>query len=45
MQFPDCPLLFELMCNASDYDVGAALGQRKKKRWALCYLLCKQNFK
>lgn len=31
MQSPDCPLLFELMCNASDYDVGAALGQRKKK--------------
>lgn len=34
MQSPDCPLLFELMCNAiaSDYDVGAALGQRKKKK-------------
>lgn len=36
MQSPYCPLLFELMCNASDYDVGAALGQRKKK---VSYLL------
>lgn len=28
---PDCILLFELMCDASSFLVGAILGQRKNK--------------
>ncbi|GJU34866.1 reverse transcriptase domain-containing protein [Tanacetum coccineum] len=30
---PDWDLLFEIMCNASDYAVGAILGQRKTKHF------------
>ena len=35
---PDWNLPFELMCNASDFAVGAILGQRKEKVfYAICY--------
>nr|GEZ64576.1 hypothetical protein [Tanacetum cinerariifolium] len=36
---PDWNLPFELMCDASDYAIGAVLGQRKSKTNSLC----KQN--
>ena len=32
MQVPDWALPLELMCDASDYAVGAVLGQRKDKK-------------
>ena len=34
---PDWTLPFELMCDASDYAVGAVLGQRKNKHFQLIY--------
>lgn len=38
MQASYWDLPFEIMCDASDYDVGAVLGQRKdKKLHAICY--------
>nr|GEU98673.1 hypothetical protein [Tanacetum cinerariifolium] len=48
---PDWDLLFEIMCNASDFAVGAFLGQRKTKHFqpihyaTLKYLLSKQDSK
>ena len=39
---PDWNLPFELMCDASDFAVGAILGQRKEKS-LLCHLLCQSN--
>jgi hypothetical protein len=38
IQFPDWSLPFEIMCDASDYVVGAVLGQTKdKKHHAIAY--------
>ena len=38
IQPPDWKLLFEIMCDASDYAVGAVLGQTKdKKHHAIAY--------
>jgi hypothetical protein len=37
MQPPDWSLPFELMCDASDYAVGAVLGQRKDKKPGVIY--------
>ncbi|XP_058732958.1 uncharacterized protein LOC131604542 [Vicia villosa] len=37
MQPPDWGLLFEVMCDASDYAVGAVLGQRKDKKLHAIY--------
>jgi len=38
MQAPDWELLFEIMCDASDYDIGAILGQPKdNKPYAIYY--------
>jgi hypothetical protein len=38
IQPPDWHLLFEIMCDVSDYAVGAVLGQSKdKKHYALSY--------
>ena len=38
IQPPDWPLPFEIMCDASDYVVGAVLGQTKdKKHLAIAY--------
>ena len=41
MQSPDWSLLFELMCDASDYAVGAVLGQRKDKKPYVIYYASK----
>ena len=40
MQPPNWTLPFEIMCDASDYAIGAILGQRKDKKIS-CNLLCK----
>ena len=37
MQAPDWSLPFELMCDASDYAIGAVLGQRKDKKAHVIY--------
>ena len=38
LQSPNWDLSFEIMCDASDYAVGAVLGQRlDKKPMAICY--------
>jgi hypothetical protein len=37
MQAPDWSLPFEIMCDASDYTVGAVLGQRKDKKPHVIY--------
>ena len=38
IQPPDWTLPFEIMCDASDYAVGAVLGQTKnRKQHAICY--------
>jgi hypothetical protein len=41
MQSPDWTLPFELMCDASDYAVGAVLGQRKDKKPYVIYYASK----
>ena len=41
MQSPDWDLPFELMCDASDYAVGAVLGQRKEKKLHAIYYASK----
>jgi hypothetical protein len=37
MHAPDWSLPFKIMCNASDYAVGAVLGQRKDKKPQVIY--------
>ena len=41
MQSPDWSLPFEIMCDASDYAVGAVLGQRKEKKPYVIYYASK----
>ena len=41
IQSPDWDLPFELMCDASDYAVGAVLGQRKEKQPIVVYYTSK----
>jgi hypothetical protein len=41
IQSPDWDLPFELMCDASDYDVGAVLGQRKDNKPSVVYYASK----
>ena len=41
MQPPDWTLPFEIMCDASDYAVGAVLGQRKDKKPYVIYYASK----
>ena len=41
---PDWGQEFELMCNASDYDVGVVLGQRKGNFFSY-HLICQQGSK
>ncbi|GJS28945.1 reverse transcriptase domain-containing protein [Tanacetum coccineum] len=41
---PDWDLPFEIMCDASDFAVGAVLGQLKTKHFPTEYTLCKQNY-
>jgi len=41
IQPPDWSLPFEIMCNASDYAVGAVLGQRKDKKPYVIYYASK----
>ncbi|GJW21936.1 reverse transcriptase domain-containing protein [Tanacetum coccineum] len=42
---PDWNLPFELMCDASDFAIGAVLGQRKTKHFRLCILLVEDETK
>jgi hypothetical protein len=41
IQPPDWSLLFEIMCNASDYVMGDVLGQRKDKKPYVIYYTSK----
>ena len=41
MQPPDWFLPFEIMCDASDYAIGAVLGQRKEKKPYVIYYASK----
>jgi hypothetical protein len=41
MQAPDWSLPFELMCDASDFAVGAVLGQKKDKKPHVIYYASK----
>jgi len=41
IQPPDWSLPFEIMCDTSDYDVGAVLGQRKDKKPYVIYYTSK----
>ena len=41
MQSPDWTLPFEIMCDASDYAIGAVLGQRKDKKPYIIYYASK----
>jgi hypothetical protein len=41
MQPPDWNLPFEIMCDASDYAVGAVLGQRKEGKVHIIYYASK----
>ena len=41
MQPPDWTLPFEIMCDASDYAIGAVLGQRKDKKPYVIYYASK----
>ena len=41
MVAPDWSLPFELMCDASDFVVGAVLGQRREKHFQLIYYASK----
>ena len=41
IQSPDWSLPFELMCDASDYAVGAVLGQRRDKNPTVVYYASK----
>jgi hypothetical protein len=41
IQLPDCSQPFEIMCDASDYTVGAVLGQRKEGRVHVVYYASK----
>ena len=39
LRSPNWDLLFEIMCDASDYAIGVVLGQREDKK-SICDLLC-----
>ena len=41
MQLPDWNLPFEIMCDASDYAIGAVLGQRKEGKVNAIYYTSK----
>ena len=41
MRFPNWELLFEIMCDASDYVIGAVLGQREEKKAFVIYYASK----
>jgi hypothetical protein len=41
IQLPDWSLPFEIMCDASDYVVGAVLGQKKDKKPYVIYYASK----
>ena len=41
IQPPDWSLPFEIMCDSSDYAVGAVLGQRKEKKSYVIYYASK----
>ena len=42
---PNWQLPFKVMCDASDFAIGAVLGQREDEKKALCDLVCKQDIK